>query len=300
MKTPNHSDTPVQSNATPAASPTSDTELGVKPAVYGESERPPRGDYRTARADYTCEQRWEDYTPEQHELYRRLYARQANLIPGHACSAFLRAVKQLDAHQEIPRFDTISAQLRRATGWEIVAVPGLIPEAAFFSLLAARRFPVTVWLREPEEFDYIVEPDLFHDLFGHVPLLFNPAVADYMQAFGQGGLKADGQDALEFLARLYWYTVEFGLIAEPEGLRIYGAGILSSAGEVPYSLHSPVPRRKVFDLMQVMRTRYKIDTYQATYFVVDSFESLMTMTSVDFQPIYPQLRKLPILDPMQD
>lgn len=269
----------------------------AKPAVYGESTRPPRGDYSIANADYICEQAWSSYTPEQHVLYRQLYERQARMIPGHACSAFLKAVQQLGASEDIPKFENISAQLRRATGWEVVAVPGLIPEAAFFALLAARRFPVTVWLREASEFEYIVEPDLFHDLFGHVPLLFNPQVADYMQAFGQGGLKAEGQNALEYLARLYWYTVEFGLIAEPDGLRIYGAGILSSSGEVNHSLHSTQVQRLPFDLQRVMQTRYKIDTYQETYFVIDSFEQLMQQTAVDFFPLYDQLHTLPTLAP---
>jgi phenylalanine-4-hydroxylase len=153
-------------------------------------------------------------------------------------------------------------------------VPGLIPEEAFFSLLAERRFPVTDWMRKPEEFDYVVEPDIFHDLFGHVPLLFNPVFADYMQAYGAGGMKASRLDACELLARLYWYTVEFGLIHTPQGLRAYGAGILSSAGELRYSVTSPEPKRVGFDLQRLMRSRYRIDTFQASYFVIDSFQQL--------------------------
>src|SRR4030095_2032137 len=155
-----------------------------------------------------------------------------------------------------------------------------------FSLLASRRFPVTVWLRRPEEVDYIVEPDVFHDLFGHVPLLFNPVFADYMQAFGRGGLKAEGLDALEYLARLYWYTVEFGLIAAPEGLRVYGAGILSSAGETRYSLTAERPHRLAFELRRLLRTPYKIDDYQDAYFVIESFAQLFDATAPDFTPIY--------------
>jgi phenylalanine-4-hydroxylase len=163
-------------------------------------------------------------------------------------------------------------------------------------LLAQRKFPVTGWLRQPEEFDYIVEPDVFHDLFGHVPLLFNPVFADYMQAYGAGGLKASRLDACELLARLYWYTVEFGLIQTPQGVRAYGAGILSSAGELQHSVQSPEPRRVPFKLERIMRTRYKIDSYQATYFVIDSFQQLFDATAPDFTPIYRAVRGLPEIE----
>lgn len=269
--------------------------MAVAPVTYGASTRPPRGDYSAARADYTCEQRWESYTPEEHALYARLVRRQMALIPGRACDEFLHALPRLGDGRGIPRFDEVSDRLRRATGWEIVAVPGLIPEDAFFALLAARRFPVTVWLRRPEEFDYIVEPDVFHDLFGHVPLLFNPVFADYMQAFGAGGLKAEGLHALQFLARLYWYTVEFGLIATPGGLRVYGAGILSSVGETAYALESLKPQRLGFSLERVLRTPYKIDNYQDSYFVIESFAQLFDATAPDFAPVYERVAELPPL-----
>jgi len=269
--------------------------MAVAPVTYGASTRPPRGDYSVARDDYTCDQRWERYTPEEHALYARLFERQIRQLPGQACDEFVSALQRLGMELNIPRFDDISRDLRGATGWEIVAVPGLIPEHAFFSLLANRRFPVTVWLRRPDEFDYIVEPDVFHDLFGHVPLLFNPVFADYMQAFGRGGLKAEGLDALEFLARLYWYTVEFGLIATPRGLRVYGAGILSSAGETQYSLTSPKPQRIAFDLERLLRTPYKIDDYQDAYFVIESFEQLFRATAPDFTPIYREVAAMPPL-----
>ncbi|CUA97120.1 phenylalanine 4-monooxygenase [Thiomonas bhubaneswarensis] len=258
------------------------------PVTYGEASITPRGDYAHCRADYTCAQHWERYTADQHALFARLYARQMALVPGRACEAFVRALPHLQAHSGIPRFADINARLKPKTGWEIVAVPGLIPESAFFTLLSQRRFPVTVWLRRPEEFDYIVEPDLFHDLFGHVPLLFEPRFADYMQAFGQGGLKAQGQHALQYLARLYWYTVEFGLIRSDQGLRIYGAGILSSGGEVEHSLHTPQARRLRFNLPRLLRSRYRIDTFQATYFIIDSFEQLFEATAPDFTPLYAQ------------
>ena len=269
---------------------------GVAPVTYGQGERPPRGDYASARADYTCEQRWSDYTAQEHDLYRRLYERQAAQLPGLACAEFIEAVEHLGHPAQVPRFDELSEKLYRATKWEAVAVPGLIPEEAFFALLAKRKFPVTRWLRTPEEFDYIVEPDVFHDLFGHVPLLFNPVFADYMQAYGAGGLKASRLDACELLARLYWYTVEFGLIATPQGVRAYGAGILSSAGELQYSVHSPEPSRVRFDLQRIMRTRYKIDSYQATYFVIESFDQLFAATAPDFTAIYRAIRAQPEIE----
>jgi phenylalanine-4-hydroxylase len=265
---------------------------GVAPATYGQGDRPPRGDYAQARADYTCDQDWAAYGAADHELYRRLYERQAAQLPGLACEEFIDAVKHLGAPSQIPRFDALSETLYRATRWEVVAVPGLIPEEAFFSLLSQRRFPVTGWIRKPEEFDYVVEPDVFHDLFGHVPLLFNPMFADYMQAYGAGGLKASRLESCEYLARLYWYTVEFGLIDTPAGLRAYGAGILSSAGELRHSVTSGEPQRLGFDLERIMRTRYKIDSYQASYFVVDSFRQLFEATAPDFTPVYERVSRL--------
>ena len=265
---------------------------GAKPVTYGQGDRPPRGDYAAARADYTCEQDWAAYTPAEHDLYRRLYERQAAQIAELACPEFVRAVQQLGTPERIPRFDELSERLLKTTGWQVVAVPGLIPDEAFFNLLAARKFPVTGWLRKPEEFDYIVEPDVFHDLFGHVPLLFDPVFADYMQAYGAGGMKASRLASAEHLARLYWYTVEFGLIRTERGLRAYGAGILSSAGELRHSVTSPEPQRLAFDLERIMRTRFKIDTYQQTYFVIDSFAQLFEATAPDFTPIYAKVAQL--------
>lgn len=267
--------------------------MAVEPVVYGASERPPRGDYSRAGADYTCAQDYVRYTEQDHDTYRRLYARQSALLPGLASEAFIAALPSLGAEDRIPRFDEVNERLARATGWEIVGVPGLIPEVPFFTLLANRKFPVTDWIRTPDEFDYIVEPDIFHDLFGHVPLLFNPVFADYVQRYGQGGLKAEQLGACEMLARLYWYTIEFGLIREPAGLRAYGAGILSSSGELAYAVQSPTPQRLPLALERTMRTRYKIDSYQETYFVIDSFQELFDMTAQDFTPLYQRLRGLP-------
>lgn len=256
-----------------------------------------RGDYAKADAQYVVAQHWHAYTPAQHALWRRLYARQAALLPGRACDAFIASLATLDAAGGIPDFAQTSVALRQATGWTLVAVPGLVPDRVFFEHLAARRFPVTVWLREPEEFDYIVEPDVFHDFFGHVPLLFDTVFADHLQEYGKGGLKALALDGLTYLARLYWYTIEFGLIDTPEGLRVYGAGILSSGGEIEYCLRSTAPRRIDFDLLRVMRTRYKIDSYQETYFVIRSFAQLFEQTAPDFTPLYAQLYAIDSLAP---
>ena len=268
----------------------------VTAATYGNSNRPPRGDYSRGglvSSDYTCPQNYAIYTAQDHDTYRRLYARQSALLPGLACDEFIAALPSLGASNQIPRFDDINAKLLPATGWQVVAVPGLIPEVAFFTLLSERKFPVTDWIRTPEEFDYIVEPDVFHDLFGHVPLLFNPVFADHMQAYGAGGLKAHGLDACEQLSRLYWYTIEFGLIQQTDGLRAYGAGILSSSGELQYAVNSPEPQRLPLDPMRTMRTRYKIDSYQKTYFVIDSFQQLFDMTAPDFTPLYEKVKALP-------
>jgi phenylalanine-4-hydroxylase len=269
--------------------------MAIEPVIYGASDRPPRGDYSRAAADYTCVQAYDGYTRADHETYRRLYERQAALVPGRACDEFLAALPSLGAKDRIPRFEEINQRLRQATNWEIVAVPGLIPEVPFFTLLANRRFPVTDWIRTPEEFDYIVEPDVFHDLFGHVPLLFNPVFADHMQEYGKGGLKAHRLNACEMLSRLYWYTIEFGLIRQKNGLRAYGAGILSSPGELQHAVESSEPQRLPLDIERVMRTRYKIDSYQQTYFVIESFRELFDKTAPDFTPVYERVRQLPQL-----
>ncbi|PWB17250.1 MULTISPECIES: phenylalanine 4-monooxygenase [Comamonas] len=269
--------------------------MGQAPVVYGQSDRPPRGDYSRAQDDYTCAQDYAAYTEADHDTYRRLYARQKALLPGLASQAFIDALPSLGVEDRIPRFEDINQRLRQATGWEIVAVPGLIPEVPFFSLLANRKFPVTDWIRKPEEFDYVVEPDIFHDLFGHVPLLFNPVIADYVQRYGQGGLKAERLGACEMLSRLYWYTIEFGLIREKGEIRAYGAGILSSSGELQHAVTSPLPQRLPLSLERTMRTRYKIDSYQQTYFVIDDFQQLFDMTEGDFTPVYAALRGLPEL-----
>ena len=258
--------------------------------MTGQTDHPLRGDYSRMRPDYTVDQEWGAYSPGEHDLWRRLYARQMKLVPRYACAEYIELLGGLDYGDGIPRFDVINRKLKPKTNWELVAVPGLLPDLTFFDHLAHRRFPVTVWLRKPEEFDYIVEPDIFHDFFGHVPLLFNPVFADYMQAYGRGGIKAHALGAIEMLARLYWYTVEFGLIEGEGGLRTYGSGILSSGGELPYCIDSEKPNRIGFDLLRIMQTRYKIDTFQETYFVIRGFDELFAATEPDFTPYYAELR----------
>ena len=258
--------------------------------MTGETAHRLRGDYSRMRPDYTVDQDWDAYAADEHELWRRLYHRQEALIAKYACDEFIEILEALDFGAGIPRFDVINEKLAAATRWQLVAVPGLLPDLTFFEHLANRRFPVTVWLREPAEFDYIVEPDIFHDFFGHVPMLFNPVFADYMQSYGRGGIKAHELGAIEMLSRLYWYTVEFGLIDTPQGIRTYGAGILSSGGEIGYCIDSPDPNRIGFDLLRIMQTRYKIDTFQETYFVIRDFGQLFDATAPDFAPYYEQLR----------
>jgi phenylalanine-4-hydroxylase len=241
------------------------------------------------------EQPWERYSATDHAVWAQLFERQREVLVGRASDEFLLAQDAMGmTPHAIPRFDELNAVLRAATGWELIGVQGLLPELDFFDHLAHRRFPVTWWIRSPEQLDYLAEPDLFHDLFGHVPLLMNPVFADYMQAYGRGGVKAHaiGPDALQNLTRLYWYTVEFGLIQQNDGLRIYGSGIVSSKGESIHCLESDAPNRLDFDLERIMRTRYRIDTYQKTYFVIDSFEQLMNATAPDFTPIYAKLAQL--------
>ena len=240
------------------------------------------------------EQPWDTYSETDHAVWAQLFERQKAVLPGRASDEFLAALAAMEMTPDrIPKFDDLNPILRAATGWELIGVEGLLPELTFFEHLANRRFPVTWWIRKPDQMDYLSEPDLFHDLFGHVPLLMNPVFADYMAAYGRGGVKAHGvgQDALTALTRLYWYTVEFGLIRQKDGLRIYGSGIVSSKGESIHCLESDAPNRLGFDLQRVMRTRYRIDTYQKTYFVIDSFEQLMRATDPDFRPIYDTLAR---------
>jgi phenylalanine-4-hydroxylase len=272
--------------------PTVPDALAAAPTTHGL-----RGDYSAMRADWTLDQPYDRYTGEAHARWRALHARQTKLVRDLAAPEFTRAIALMDCADAIPSFDALSSRLKRATGWEIVAVPGLLPNDVFFSHLAARRFPASWWIREPEEMDYLVEPDVFHDVFGHVPMLFDPVFADYMQLYGAGGPKAIAHDAVDILSRLYWHMVEFGLIRRDGDLRAYGAGMLSSFGETRYSVESPEPHRVAFDLERVMRSAYVIDTFQPTYFVLDSFDQLFEACQADFAPLYERIKTLAPIPP---
>lgn len=240
----------------------------------------------------TVAQPWADYTRSEHEVWATLFRRQHDVLKRRACREFILNLERFGMTPDaIPKFEDLNRVLKAGTQWEIVGVEGLLPDDVFFDHLAHRRFPVTWWIRKPDQLDYLAEPDLFHDLFGHVPMLLNPVFADYVQAYGRGGVKAFklGPEALKHLTRLYWYTVEFGLMNTPEGVRIYGSGILSSKGESIYALESDTPARVAFDLERIMRTQYKIDSYQPGYFVIEGFEQLMNATRPDFTPIYARL-----------
>ncbi len=254
------------------------------------------------RPDFTVDQNWDHYTADDHAIWRELYARQVKLMPGRACSEFIEGLEQLHMGDAVPRFDQLSELLMKRTGWQVVAVPGAVPGDVFFEHLANRRFPATDWIRSREQMAYLKEPDVFHDIYGHVPLLINPVFADYMQAYGLGGLKAKALKGITNLGRLYWYTVEFGLIKskrDNDELRIYGAGILSSSEETLYSLQSPKPKRVAFDIKRIMRTDFHITDLQQLYFVIDDFEQLFDATRPDFTPYYDELRGQPAHQPTE-
>ncbi|CAN5573302.1 phenylalanine 4-monooxygenase [soil metagenome] len=254
----------------------------------GFASRPPPG----ARSDWTIDQDWAAYTRVEHQVWMTLYERQSKLLPGRACDAFLHGLDALDLHRGgIPDFARINDELNRLTGWTVVAVPGLVPDEVFFHHLANRRFPAGRFIRRPDQLDYLQEPDVFHDVFGHVPMLTDPIFADYMQAYGEGGLRALDRGQLHNLARLYWYTVEFGLLETPQGLRIYGAGIVSSHAESIFALDDPSPNRLAFDLERVMRTPYRIDDFQQVYFVIPSLQALLDATLQDFESLYGRLAR---------
>lgn len=247
------------------------------------AERPP--------SDYVISQGWEKYTKEDHAIWKTLFERQSQLVKNRACQEFVDGIQALGvAEGGIPHFERLNEVLQKLTGWRIVAVPGLVPDDVFFTHLSLRRFPATNWIRGSEQMDYLQEPDIFHDVFGHVPLLANPIFGDYLEAYGRGGRKALTLNALPFLARLYWYTVEFGLIQTPDGLRIYGSGIVSSRKETVACLDDPSTKRVAFDLKRIMRTQYKIDDLQLIYFVIKNFESLFEATYPDFTPLYEWLK----------
>lgn len=250
------------------------------------------------RADWTVDQGWAAYTPAQHAVWRTLFDRQTRLLPGLACDAFVDGMKKLPMSAErIPDFEELSETLYKATGWQVVAVPGLVPDDVFFDHLANRRFPSGNFIRGAHELDYLEEPDVFHDVFGHVPMLMTPLMADFIQAYGKGGLRAQSLGKLTELARVYWYTVEFGLVQQADGVRIYGAGIASSFSESRFSIQSDSPNRIAFDLERVMRTNYRIDDFQEVYFVLYNLQHLLALANTEFAPYYERLNSGPSYQP---
>ncbi|MEM6499568.1 MAG: phenylalanine 4-monooxygenase [Pseudomonadota bacterium] len=248
--------------------------------------------------DWTIDQAWDTYTAEEHDRWDRLFRRQQDILPGRACAAFMDALGALRLSSGgIPHMGRLSDRLETITGWRVVPVVELVPDDVFFDHLANKRFPAGAFIRPESEFDYLQEPDVFHDVFGHVPLLANPVFAEFMQAYGKGGGRALELGQLHNLARLYWYTVEFGLIHQHDGLRLFGAGIMSSPQESVFALEDASPNRIGFDLNRVMRTNYIIDDFQKSYFVIDSFESLLETCYADFANVYDHVRGQSAYDP---
>ncbi len=232
--------------------------------------------YYNYTQDMVMAQEYEKYTEEDQQVWKILYERQIKNLPGKATQDYLEGIQTVKFEADrIPNFDEVNAILKDITGWKVHVVPGLIPNKEFFELMRDGNFCATTWLRKMEELDYLEEPDMFHDVFGHVPLLTKQALCDFLSDLSKIALKHLGNEtAIEAVARLYWYTVEFGLIQEKEGLRIYGAGVLSSSGETEYSLYSDKPVRIPYDVAKIIQTPYIKDRYQETYFVIDSFEQL--------------------------
>ena len=245
----------------------------------------------TKAADWTIPQHWERFTPAEHRVWDVLFARQQEMLQGRAVADFFRGLDVLRLSRPgIPDFDELNERLHARTGWTVVSVPGLVPDDVFFAHLSRRCFPAGNFIRAADSLDYIEQPDVFHDVFGHVPLLAQPAVADFMQTMGAEGLAALEAGALHRLSRLYWYSVEFGLAREQGETRIYGAGLLSSFGESRFALEDPKPRRAPFDLKRVLRTRYRSDAFQEGYFVIESFDALLrVLTDANLAALYCEL-----------
>ncbi|MEO8249554.1 MAG: phenylalanine 4-monooxygenase [Burkholderiales bacterium] len=266
-------------------------EIAKHGAAAGHTGKP-------ERPDWTIDQNWDSYSSQDHGVWKTLFERQRKLLVGRACDSFVRGMSELPmSADEIPDFRRLSDLLMKRTGWQVIAVPGLVPDDVFFEHLANRRFPAGQFIRKPHELDYLEEPDVFHDVFGHVPLLLHPAIADYVQAYGVGGLRANKLGTLKKLARIYWYTIEFGLVKQKDGMRIYGAGIASSATESVFALDDSSPNRVRLDLDRVIRTEYRIDDFQETYFVIETLDELLELARIDFVPVYERVQGLPDYEP---
>ena len=246
------------------------TDRAIDPKSKNRYHNAPRN------PDYTIDQDWSSYSAAEHNRWDRLFKRSRAILRDRACDEFIAMMHALKlSGSGIPNMERLSDRLEKLTGWRVVPVAELVPDDVFFNHLANRRFPAGAFIRSEQEMDYLEEPDVFHDVFGHVPLLANPVYANFMQAYGKGGQRAISLGRLPNLARLYWYTVEFGLIRTAAGLRIFGAGIMSSTTESVFALESDSPNRIDFELERVMRTKYLIDDFQQTYFVIESFEKLL-------------------------
>jgi len=256
---------------------------------------PPEG----VAADWTMPQNWQLFTAQQHETWRTLFDRQSAALEGYACRSFLDGLDILRRLKPgVPDFAELNALLQPASGWEVVAVPGWIPNTPFFEHLANKRFPAANFVRPPEQIAYSEEPDMFHDIFGHVPMLTDPAFSDFLVAYGEAGLRAEKLGASDFLGRLWLYTVEFGLVVEDHELRAFGGGLMSSFAETLSALTSPEPKRIWLDIERVMRTRYNFDEFQRIYFVVAGFDDLLRATEeTDFGSIYRRIAAEPPLEP---
>ncbi len=221
-------------------------------------------------------QEYSQYTSEDFAVWKLLFERQIDQLPGRATNEYLEGIKRVQfTADRIPRFEEVSQLLQKYTGWRLHVVPGLIPNKEFFELMKNRNFCATTWLRRMDQLDYLEEPDMFHDVFGHVPLLTNQPLCSFLEDLSRIALRfIDSELAIELVSRIYWYTVEFGLIRENGQLKIYGAGILSSKGETHYSLHSDVPQRVPYTVRNVIDTPYIKDRFQEKYFVIDSYEQL--------------------------
>ncbi|MGB0894426.1 MAG: phenylalanine 4-monooxygenase [Parashewanella sp.] len=237
------------------------------------------------------------YSDEEHDIWRQLYARQEINLPGRACKEYMHGIEALNMPKDrIPQLGEIDKVLLETTGWKTAAVPALISFGRFFELLANKEFPVATFIRSKEEFDYLQEPDIFHEIFGHCPLLTNPSFANFSHTYGQLGLAASKEERV-FLARLYWFTIEFGLMqSKGDDLQIYGGGILSSPGETMYAL-SDEPERQPFDLLNVLRTPYRIDIMQPIYFVIDGIDFLDEIVKMDIMGAVAKARELGMFAP---
>jgi len=254
---------------------------------------PPEG----VAEDWSMPQNWAQFSETDHARWRDFAAKQAKALEGLASDTFLEGVRALELDTlGVPEFDRWNDTLRAATGWEVVAVPGVIPNAPFFEMLAQRRFPVSNFLRQGQSFEYSDEPDMFHDVFGHMPMFIDPTFGEFMSAYGRAGIRAEKLGMSDWLGRLYLHTVEFGLIEERGSLRAYGAGLMSSHAETLHALTSDEPRRLRFDLPRLMRTQWPFDQFQPTYFVIESFDALLEeMETTSLKDVYGQVADAPLI-----